>query len=204
MNTRIGQHSKWIRGFVVAAMIATLAGAGTPEFRKLIDDAEYARLAAPHADALKKGVREAATKTPDHGLKVSGVLAPTPLEARGVGRDDIVVAADGKNLWGRQIDAEKPESVRLRVYSSAQDRTRELRLTTSLQTAFSIVRRPELVHLRSKNRNAAYDLDVFIALTTATTAPDFAETAWSRALKAGYPRNRLVEASGSEIALAQG
>ncbi len=47
-----------------------------PEFRKLLADAEYQRLAAPIRARLPQALKEAATRRPDHGLKVSGVFAP--------------------------------------------------------------------------------------------------------------------------------
>ena len=176
---------------------------GKPQFRKLLEDADYQRLAAPFASRFPQAVKEAASKRPDHGLKISGVFAPGVLEANGVTLNDVIAKVDGEELWGRHSES-RDEPVRVRVYSAAQDRFRDIKVETDLGLAFSIDRRFDLAYLRSKGRNAAWDGDTFVGLVAASSAPDVAETAWHRALAAGSPRNRICLASGAELALAQG
>ena len=71
------------------------------QFRKLLSDADYERLSAPIVSRLPQALKEAATKLPDHGLKISGVFAPGALEAQGVTMNDVITAVDGEELWGR-------------------------------------------------------------------------------------------------------
>jgi hypothetical protein len=172
-------------------------------FRKLLADADYERLSAPIVSHLPQAIKEAATKLPDHGLKISGVFGPGALEAQGVTLNDVIAAVDGEELWGRYSSSrEKP--IRARIYSVKQDRFRELQVTSDLGLPFSINRRPDLAFLRSKNRNAAWDADTFVGLVAAPSGSKLAETAWHRALSAGFPRNRICLASGAQLALAQG
>jgi len=177
--------------------------ASKAQFRKLLSDADYQRLSSPVVSRLAQGLKEAATKLPDHGLKISGVLAPGALEAQGVTLNDVITAVDGEELWGRYSQSnERP--IRARIYSARQNRFRELQVTTHLGFGFSIHRRPDLAYLRSKDRNSAWDGDTFVGLVAASSGPKLAETAWHRALATGSPRNRLCLASGAQLALAQG
>jgi hypothetical protein len=173
------------------------------QFRKLLSDADYQRLSAPVVSRLPQALKEAASKLPDHGLKISGVFTPGALEAQGVTANDVITKVDGEELWGRYSES-SDEPIRVRVYSARQNGFRELKVTSDLGLAFSIYRRPDLAYLRSKDRNAAWDGDTFVAMAVAPSAPDLAETAWHRALAAGSPRNRLCLASGAQLALAQG
>ena len=178
--------------------------ASKAQFRKLLSDADYQRLSAPVVSRLPQALKEAATKLPDHGLKISGVFAPGALEAAGCHperRDHERLMA--KN-YGAATASRARDPIRVRVYSEKQNGFRELKVTTDLGLAFSIYRRPDLAYLRSKDRNAAWDSDTFVALAAASSAPNLAETAWHRALAAGSPRNRLCLASGAQLALAQG
>ena len=52
------------------------------QFRKLLSDADYARRSASIVNRLPQARKEAATKLPDHGLKISGVFAPARLRRR--------------------------------------------------------------------------------------------------------------------------
>jgi hypothetical protein len=179
------------------------APAQKTQFRKVLADADYRRLSAPIASRLAQARKEAASKLPDHGLKISGVFLPGALEVLGVTMNDVIVKVDSEELWGRY--AERGEApVRVRVYSAAQNGFRDLKVTTELSLAFSVYRRPDLAYLRSGARNAAWDGDAFVGLVAAPSAPDLAETAWHRALAAGCPRNRSCLASGAKLALAQG
>jgi hypothetical protein len=172
-------------------------------FRKLPSDADYQRFAAPVLSRLPQTRKEAATKLPDHGLKISGVFAPGALEAQGVTVNDVIAAADGEELWGRfSQSTERP--IRARIYSARQNRLRELQVTTDLRFAFSIHRRPDLAYLRAKDRSSTWDNGAFVGSVAASSSPNLAETAWHRALAAGSPRNRLCLTSGAELALAQG
>jgi len=173
------------------------------QFRKLLSDADYQRLSAPIVSRLPQALKEAATKLPDHGLKISGVFAPGALEAQGVTLNDVITKVDGEELWGRYGELSE-DPIRVRVYVEKQNGFRDVKVTSDLGLAFSIYRRPDLSYLRSKARNTAWDRDTFVALAAASSAPNLAETAWHRALAAGSPRNRLCLASGAQLALAQG
>jgi hypothetical protein len=178
--------------------------AARPAFRKRLSDDEYRRLSAPIAARLPRAIREAATRLPDHGLKLSGVFAPGALEAEGVTPNDVIAKVDGVELWGRHSRPDDDDPVRVQVYSAGQDRLREIKVATGLDHAFSIHRRPDLPYLRGKDRKAAWDADAIVGLVAASSAPDLAETAWQRALAAGFPRNRPCLASGALLALEQG
>jgi hypothetical protein len=136
------------------------------QFRKLLTDADYQRLSSPIVSRLPQALKEAASKLPDHGLKLSGVFAPGVLESQRVTLNDVITKVDGDELWGRYSES-RDEPVRVQVYSARQDGFRELRVTTDLGHAFSIYRRPDLAYLRSKDRNAAWDGDTFVGLVAA-------------------------------------
>ena len=135
--------------------------AGNTQFRKRLSDADYQRLSSAVASGLPQAIKDAKTKLPDHGLKISGVFARGALEAQGMTLNDVVATVDGQDLWGRHSMASE-EPIRVRSYSARQDRFREFKVTTDLGHAFSIQRRPDLAYLRSKNRNAAWDVDTFV------------------------------------------
>ena len=200
---------------LVVNMLATGAAAGEDDplewrapaskmqFRKLLSDADYERLSATPASRLPQALKEAATKVPDHGLKLSGVFAPGALEAQGVTMNDVIAAVDGEELWGR-YSRSREGTIRARVYSARLNQIRDLTVPSDLSFAFSIYRRPDLAYLRSKDRSQKWDRDTFVALAAGPTDAKLAETAWHRALAAGSPRNRRCLASGAELALAQG
>jgi hypothetical protein len=207
----------WVVILVVSSLVTFASGtadaaddplewrppASKAPFRKLLSDADYQRLAAPVASRLPQALKESATQLPDHGLKISGVFAPGALQALGVTLNDVITAVDGEELWGRS--SQSPETpIRVRIYSTRQNRFRELQVTSDLDSAFSIHRRPDLTYLRSQDRNSQWDGDTFVGLVAASSDPKLAETAWHRALAAGSPRNRLCLASGAQLALAQG
>ena len=56
--------------------------ASKTQFRKLLSDADYQRLSAPVVSRLPQALKEASSKLPDHGLKISGVFAPGALRRR--------------------------------------------------------------------------------------------------------------------------
>jgi hypothetical protein len=177
--------------------------AGKAQFRKLLSDADYQRLSGPLVKRLPQALSDAGTQLPDHGLKISGVFAPGALEAEGLSLNDVVRAVEGEELWGRYSPPnEKP--IRIRFYSGRQNRFRDLQVTADLGFAFSIHRRPDLVYLRSRNRNTAWDNDAYVGLVASSSDPKLAETAWNRALAQGSPRSRVCLASGARLALAQG
>jgi len=63
--------------------------------------------------------------------------------------------------------------------------------------------RPDLGYLRGVGRSPRWDDLVLVALANQTIDPDLAETAWQRALQAGYVRDALADASGAALAYAQ-
>jgi hypothetical protein len=146
---------------------------------------------------------DAATRLPDHGLTISGVFAPGALERVGVASGDVIATADGEDLWGRYTPPEETP-IRVRFYSPRQNRSRDVRVTTDLGPAFSVYRRPELMFLRSKDRDSRWERHAFVGVAAASTDPDLAECAWNHALALGAPRNRICLASGAQLALAQG
>lgn len=216
MNERNVRKINRFRRVILAALVASSFAQATaadllewsvpkapPQFRRVLDADAYKRRSAPLDGLLTKAKTLSRTKYPDHGLKIHGILAPTALEASGLTLDDIVMRADGKPLWGRLSDPRRGPT-RVQFFSVRSNRVRDVRVAVALQRAFEIVRRPDLVYLRGKDQNPKWDRDVFIGLTTATTDPDLAETAWQRALASGYPRNRASLASGAALAMAQG
>jgi len=174
-----------------------------PQFRNLLADTEYRRRAAPYLSRLPQAMKDASNQQPDHGLQLSGVMDFGPLGAKGVNTSDIIAKVDGKEVWGRW-PIPRDEPAQLQIYYARRRKFGGIKLSTELDHLFSVYRRPELAYLRDKTRNVDYDRDVFVALTTAASAPDLAETAWHRATAAGFPRNRLCLASAGCLALAQG
>ena len=208
--------SRWVAIIVFVSLIDSISGkaigqdpldwqppTAKAQFRKLLSDADYRRRSASMAIGLQRAMKEAASKLPDHGLKISGVFAPGELKARGITMNDVITQVDGEELWGRHGES-SDDPIRVRVYSARQDAFRELKVATDLGHACSIYRRPDLVYLRSQRRNAAWDADTFVGLVASSTDPDLAETAWQHALAAGSPRDRLCLASGAQMAMAQG
>ncbi|MHC5538385.1 hypothetical protein ACYOEI_09165, partial [Singulisphaera rosea] len=166
----------------------------TPQFREILDADTYRRLSTPFDDQLIKARKLARTKYPDHGLRIHGRQAPTTIEASGLGPEDVVIKAEGKELWGRLAEYRR-DPIRVQYYSVKADRIRDMRVAIAFQNAFEIVRRPDLVYLRSKDQDPKWDRDVFIGLTATSTDPDLSETAWQHALAAGFPRNRASSAA---------
>jgi hypothetical protein len=179
------------------------APAAAAPFRKLLSNSEYERRSTTILKGLPQATVDAATRLPDHGLKLSGVFGAGALEAQGVTLADVIATADGEELWGRYSPPQET-AVRVRYYSPRQSRFREVRAVTDLGLAFSVYRRPELALLRSKDRDSRWERDAFVGIAAAATDPDLAESAWNRALASGAPRSRLCLASGAQLALAQG
>ncbi len=121
----------WVAIVVASWLVASAGGTGIADddplewrppsrkaqFRKVLTDAEYQRLSAPIASRLPRALREAASRLPDHGLRISGVFEPGALEAQGVGSNDVITEVDGEELWGR-YGKTRDEPVRVRVYSA--------------------------------------------------------------------------------------
>ena len=58
---------------------------------------------------------------------------------QGVTLNDVIVAVDGEDLWGRFSPTEEAP-IRARVYAARQGRFRELRVATDLGLAYSVYR----------------------------------------------------------------
>ncbi|MSR56964.1 MAG: hypothetical protein EXS05_04755 [Planctomycetaceae bacterium] len=178
--------------------------AAPPEFRESVTGADFdGRLKKALDDlgdleALKK------SKRPVFGVLINEVTAGSQAAAAGVRAGDILTRVNRDEVRGG-LPPFRDTRRQIQWYAVQSDRIRTAAVQPGrLGISASPYWRPELGYLRGTSRNAKWDREVLAGLTMCETDPALAESAWRRALKAGYPRDLLADQCGAAMALAQG
>ena len=179
------------------------APAAPPEFRELVTDEDYK--ARSEAVLRTFGDYEALAKsrTPAVGMRCFGIFPNTQAERAGMKVGDIATRLDQQVLWSSTIPRTE-ERQTLEYYSAAADRV----LTTEIEPRAIGINptphwRPELLYLHGTTRSPKWDRDVLVGIVARERDPDLAETAWHRAVAAGYEPDEQSAMAGATIALAQ-
>lgn len=178
--------------------------AAPPPFRPLLKDEEFTARRKKLLDALGELSVLEKSPLPEFGFRIVHVDSDGLAARLNLRVGDIIFKVDDHELRGPKF-AGRDWRDRLECYS---DRDRKNR-TVSVQPGLLGIRldrhaRPELGYLRGTNRNPRWDRDVLTGIVAAESDPDLAETAWNRALMAGYPRDSFCSVWGATLALAQG
>lgn len=206
------RHSIVIIGFLLTVTPQLAAGVDPlewvkpvrpPAFRNLLSAEEFAKRSHEVLQTLGGVQQLEASAIPDHGIRFLGTVGDSQVAAWNLQPGDLILKADPHDLWGGPFVNRERRRVTVFEMSSGKSRS-----VTSKPEFFSIFFgghwRPELTYLRTKDRrNAAWDDFVTVGAACRESAPDLAETAWFRALEAGYKRDGLTEICGALIALVQ-
>ncbi len=176
-----------------------------PEFRKLLNGEEYER----RFQAVLRGLGDldalANSAGPAQGVEVSAVGKESQADEAGIKPGDVVVKFDDNLVWVKDILPRSDQSQTMEYYSQGDRALRSMPLDSeSIGINVKSYWRPEVLYLHEVGRDKRWEQQVVVGLTTLLTDPELAETAWSHAIDAGYPRDHRSALSGAVIALGQG
>jgi len=175
-----------------------------PNFRKLLDESEYHSRAAQFEESMKLIREQSESKRPSIGLRFTKIVPDSQAEAGGLEVGDILVRANEYILANGSSSILDMEGTRtLHIYRHRQDQIYEIEVEEGLiGVSWSENWQPELHYLRSKNRGK-WDRDVLVGCLARLEDPDLAETAWHRAMQAGYQPDLLSTQMGIDLANKQ-
>lgn len=178
--------------------------AESPQFRDLLSDDAFQQRSRAVLDGLKGLAELEASAVPDHGIRYITHVQGSQVESWNLHSGDLITKAGQIDLWGGPIA--NRESRPITIFDMQAGRSRVMTSRPErLQILFGTHWRPELAYLRSKDlRNPRWDELLVVGIVCRESDPDLAESAWSRAITAGYLRNCLAEICGAMIALHQG
>lgn len=175
-----------------------------PDFRMRLNESEYKSRAARFEEALKLAKEKAESNLPSIGLRFAEIVPDGQAENAGFEVGDILVRVNEFVLatWASSI-SEMEGTRRLHIYSHRQDQMIDLEIEEGLiGVKWKEHWQPELQFLRSDNRGK-WDNDVLVGCLACQEDPDLAETAWNRAVQAGYRPDVLSTQMGIYIANKQ-
>ncbi|MBC7815484.1 MAG: hypothetical protein IAG10_01135 [Planctomycetaceae bacterium] len=177
----------------------------TVEFRERLAGEEYQTRSRVILNELGDLKSLEQSPLPDHGIRVVRVNGDGQAATLKMQDGDILTKVDQFELWGGAIPNLQARR-KVTVFDSINKRSRTVNAEPG-RFGINIAAhwRPELAYLRSKERrDAKWDDFVIVGCRCIDSDPDLAETAWSKALKAGYKRDELANICGAVVALNQG
>jgi hypothetical protein len=177
-----------------------------PAFRSLLAAEAYqerqqkALAALGNIDALSK------SELPAVGAAIVGIEPASQAGAQGLKVGDIVVRVNDKPvLWRDMPQRRGTAPVTLHYYQAATGTLKSAEVQPGrIGIVFRSHWRPELLFWRGKSRDPKWDRHVLVGITQRAQDADLAETAWQRAVAAGFVPDELSAQCGAEIALQQG
>ena len=176
-----------------------------PEFRQVVHpDAWQRRFDAALAElGGVKGLEEA--KAPHFGEEIIFVENGGPAHALGIVAGEIITQVDDMALRGVDLkDARRNRPQKITVVGkNAQARILDInpgKIGVDIEAVF----RPDLVYIRQGTRGPAWDAFAAIGAACSQSDPALAETAWRRAIAAGYQPDFISDLCGAVIAWRQG
>jgi hypothetical protein len=185
--------------------LAEIAAKELPAFRKLLSDDTYVERSRQELAALGDLEELRSSAMPAFGAKVVRVDPGGAGERLGVAQGHILVRMNDKPVRWSEFGGNVRLPGTLEFYDLETKSLRKLRFGPgSMGLAFSPVWRPEFAYLHRGPRQAKLDEHVVVGIVMRSRDPDLAETAWHRAVAAGYRPDFLSAQCGAEIALNQG
>jgi len=144
------------------------------------------------------------SKAPPRGVRITAVQNDTYTQQLGLKPGEFITHFGGdQKIWSMYSDwPVGPQDIRVVDVSGVVRTVRvpgpkpQIELATQWQ--------PELIYLRSDQRNPKWDKPVLVGLLACETDPELAETAWHHAVNSGYKPDTISDACGSVIAFKQG
>lgn len=175
-----------------------------PQFRERVSTGEYSTRFASAAAVLKDASLQSRTLRPAVGLTIKMVHEGSPADRLGIRTGDLAARMNGVALWSTSsFGADARRS--LEFFSVASQKLKTVKLPQGVVGIGTIeFWHPEWIYLRGKSSKPEWDAEAVVGITTASSDPDLAETAWRRAVEKGYKPDSYSAAAGLEIALARG
>lgn len=201
---------------VLLAFVSCTAAAGVdplvwskpekpPEFRERLAPGEFQRRSQAVLTELGDLRKLELSPLPDHGVRFLRLRGEGQAQKWELQSGDILTKVDQHDLWGGAIPNRESRR-RVTIFHIADGSSQTVSAEAGpLGIYMGSHWRPELAYLRSKKlRHAKWDELVIVGSRSCESDPDLAETAWLKALKAGYRRDELANICGAVIALKQG
>jgi hypothetical protein len=176
-----------------------------PEFRERLANDEYESRSKPYLKELGDLTKLAQSPHPDHGLRLNRIIPGGQADRWKLKPGDLLVKVDQSELWGSRVPHLQARR-RIVVFPMNENKLRTVDATAGyLGIYMEPYWRPELTYWRSKkSRHAKWDDAVVVGCLARESDPELAETAWFRALQAGYPHDELTNICGAAIAISDG
>jgi len=179
--------------------------AAPPAFRQVLHAAEYQPRFERALAELGDLKILAAVKGPPAGALVTSVKPGSAASQLGLQEGDTVVAIDGAQVWTAGIWSDRQTGPHELTVVNAAGERRSVRSPGDLSGSdVKLQWRPEQLFLQGKQRDARWEREALVGIVKRASDPDLAETAWNRAVAAGYVPDYLSAYCGAEIAMSQG
>lgn len=176
-----------------------------PAFRKLVEAKVYATRTSSILASMNEARSRAEAGWPRVGKEVLTVEPDSQAARLGLRPGDIVTQIDDIKLWSADAMPRSERQQQFEYFSPVTGETTTVSIEPGkLGLATTAYWRPEFSYLKGDTTNSKWDDAVYVGIVAAATDPDLAETAWSRAIEAGYVANADAAAAGAQIALSQG
>jgi len=179
--------------------------AGSPGLREVLQGAEWEKRFNKALADLGDLEKLKASELPSAGQRVDRVDAGGPGDTLGLKAGDIIRDIDGQPICQkefRQLRQGRPQQM---TVVRPDGRVVEMSIQPG-PVGFNgrPMVRPELVYLRQGVRLPAWDALAAVGAARCFDDPDLAETAWNRALHAGYKPDCISEYCGAQLEWRQG
>ncbi len=179
-----------------------IAPSARPVFREVLKGDVYPQRLKGALDKIGE-LPTRPSRVPPLGRRILSVRADSSASKLGLQLGDVLIRLDGERLGGDGL-ALTGEKQELEYYAAQADSVKTVRVETDwLGVHLDVHWHPEQLYLKRTDRVEARDRDVLVGLLARSLDPDLAETAWFRAIAAGYQPDSLSDQAGAEIALLQ-
>lgn len=174
-----------------------------PSFRSLLSPAEFEQRSAPYAERIDTLKTQLKQNAPAFGRRITGVFASGWAAKNDVQPGDVITKVGGVRLWGDNLPEFGPTTP-IELYRPATDKLRTVRVDEEgMGVQLAAYWHPENLYLGTNRQGSRWDGLVLLGILARGDDPDLAETAFKKAVDAGYRADVVADQVGAEIALCQ-
>jgi hypothetical protein len=172
-----------------------------PEFHELLKGPEWDKQFAKALAQLGDLDALAQSDWPDSGARIMSVDAGSPADNLGLKPGDTVTRIDAEPLLDKEFNTMRQDRDQVLTVVSPEGKARQVTISPGkIGIGMSPMVRFELIYLRKGVRDKKWDALAAVGAANYGANPKLAETAWFRAVQAGYKADAISDYCGLQTA----